>query len=135
MSTILEYIEHEGDRRMAVEALKAGSKGLSFDESVFAKVNEKELTELLFEALKDYDSVNESEKNILDCIHDVANEQEVDEGVIAGVLGGLAGLAFGPKVGQALCNVFNIGRGGPLWDLFNSRLVTSAICLKLGLRA
>lgn len=135
MSTILEYIEHEGDRRMAVEALKAGSKGLSFDESVFTKVNEKELTELLFEALKDYNSVNESEKNILDCIHDVANEQTVDEGVIAGVLGGLAGLAFGPKVGQALCNVFNIGRGGPLWDLFNSRLVTSAICLKLGLRA
>ena len=135
MSTILEYIEHEGDRRMAVEELKAGSKGLSFDESVFTKVNEKEITELLFEALKDYDSVNESEKNILDCIHDVANEQAVDEGVIAGVLGGLAGLAFGPKVGQALCNVFNIGRGGPLWDLFNSRLVTSAICLKLGLRA
>lgn len=89
----------------------------------------------MFEALKDYNSVNESEKNILDCIHDVANEQAVDEGVIAGVLGGLAGLAFGPKVGQALCNVFNIGRGGPLWDLFNSRLVTSAICLKLGLRA
>ena len=134
MSTILEYIEHEGDRKMAMEALQAGFKGLSFDESVFTKVNEKELTELLFEALKDYNSVNESEKSILDCIHDVANEQEVDEGIIAGVLGGVAGLAFGPKVGQALCSALNVQKG-VLYDLLTSRLVTTAICMKLGLRA
>lgn len=133
MKDIFEYINHEGDREMAIEALKAGSKGLSFDESIFTQVTEEELPNLLFEALKDYDSVNESEKNILDCIHDVANNQEVDEGVIAGVLGAIGGVALGPKVGGALCSALNVQKG-VFYDLLTSRLVTGAICAKLGLR-
>ena len=133
---ILEYIEHEPIREMALEALKAAQNGETFDENIFTQITENELPELIYEASKSYDHVNESEeKNILDCIRDVVNGdgEEVDEGIIAGVLGGLAGVAFGPKVGQALCSSLGVQKG-PLYDLLCSRLVTTAICLKLGLR-
>lgn len=134
MKDIFEYITHETDRRNALEALKAASNGLSFDESIFTQISEKEFSELFFESLEDYNSINESEKNILDCIHDVANNQEVDEGIIAGVLGGLAGVAIGPKIGEALCSALNVQKG-VFYDLLTSRIVTGAICAKLGLRA
>lgn len=134
MKDILEYINHESTRNLAIESLKAGSKGLSIDESIFTQISENEFPDLLFEALKDYNSINESEKTILDCIHDVANDQKVDEGVVAGVLGGLAGVAFGPKIGKALCAALNVQKG-VFYDLLTSSLVTGAICAKLGLRA
>ena len=134
MKDIFEDINHESDREMAIEALKAVSQGLPFDESIFTEITEEELPELMFEALKDYNSVNESEKNILDCIHDATNDQEVDEGIIAGVLGGLGGIAFGPKIGEALCSALNVHKG-IFYDLLTSRIVTGAICAKLGLRA
>lgn len=134
MKSIIECINHEIDRRNALEALKAAAVGLSFDENIFTQISENELSDLMFEALKDYNSVNESEKTILDCIHDVANNQEVDEGIITGVLGGLAGVAVGPKIGEALCAALNVQKG-VFYDLLTSRLVTGAICAKLGLRA
>lgn len=134
MNTLLEYINHEPVREMAVEALKAASVGGTFDENIFTQISENELPELMFEALKDREMVNESEKNILDCIHDVANDKEVDEGIIAGVLGGLAGVAIGPKIGEALCAALNVQKG-VFYDLLTSRIVTGAICAKLGLRA
>lgn len=134
MKDIFEYINHESDREMALEALKAVSKGLSYDENIFTNITEEELPDLMFEAFKEYDSVNESEKNILDCIHDYANSQEVDEGILAGVIGGLAGVAVGPKIGEALCSALNVQKG-VFYDLLTSRIVTGAICAKLGLRA
>ena len=134
MNTLLEYINHEPVREMAVEALKAASVGGTFDESIFTQISENELPELMFEALKDREMVNESEKNILDCIYDAANDKEVDEGIIAGVLGGLAGVAIGPKIGEALCAALNVQKG-VFYDLLTSRIVTGAICAKLGLRA
>jgi len=134
MNTLLEYINHEPVREMAVEALKAASVGGTFDESIFTQISENELPKLMFEALKDKESVNESEKNILDCIHDAANDKEVDEGIITGVLGGLAGAAIGPKIGEALCAALNVHKG-VFYDLLTSRIVTGAICAKLGLRA
>lgn len=135
MNSILEYINHEGDRNLAMEALKAGFSGLSYDDSIFTQITEEELPELVYEASKSYNHVNEAEeRNILDCIRDAANGQEVDEGIIAGVLGGLAGVAVGPKVGEALCAALNVQKG-VFYDLLTSRIVTGAICAKLGLRA
>lgn len=134
MKDVLEYINHETDREMAVWALYALSEGLSCDENIFTLISEEELPDLMFEAFKNRKTVNESEKNIIDCIADVANDREVDEGVIAGVLGGLAGVALGPKVGEALCAALNVHKG-VFYDLLTSRIVTGAICAKLGLRA
>lgn len=57
----------------------------------------------------------------------------IDEGLIAGALGALAGISFGPAIGKALCNALGIGKG-VLYDLMTSKLVNSAVCTKLGLR-
>lgn len=57
----------------------------------------------------------------------------VDEGLIAGAIGALAGVSFGPAIGKALCDALGIGKG-VLYDLMTSKLVNAAICGKLGLR-
>ena len=60
-------------------------------------------------------------------------EEVIKEGILGGILGGLTGATFGPAVGSAICDALGITRG-VLYDLFTSRLVTGAICAKLGLR-
>lgn len=57
----------------------------------------------------------------------------IDEGLIAGALGALAGISFGPAIGKAICNALGIGKG-VLYDLMTSKLVNAAVCGKLGLR-
>lgn len=133
MRTLTDFITKKNSKDEIVESLRMCADGLSIDESIFSNISEEEFTELFFEAFNENTSINESSKNILDYIADAANGKEVDEGVLAGILGGGIGLALGPKVGQAICNALNIQKG-VLYDLLNSRLVTSAICAKLGLR-
>jgi len=133
MRTLTDFITKKNSKDEIVESLRMCADGLSIDESIFSNISEEEFTELFFEAFNENTSINESSKNILDYIADAANGKEIDEGVLAGILGGGIGLALGPKVGQAICNVLNIQKG-VLYDLLNSRLVTTAICAKLGLR-
>lgn len=133
MRTLTDFITKKNSKDEIIESLRMCADGLSIDESIFSNISEEEFTELFFEAFNENTSINESSKNILDYIADAANGKEVDEGVLAGILGGGIGLALGPKVGQAICNALNIQKG-VLYDLLNSRLVTTAICAKLGLR-
>lgn len=133
MRTLTDFITKKNSKDEIVESLRMCADGLSIDESIFSNISEEEFTELFFEAFNENTSINESTKNILDYIADAANGKEVDEGVLAGIFGGGIGLALGPKVGQAICNALNIQKG-VLYDLLNSRLVTTAICAKLGLR-
>ena len=133
MRTLTDFITKKNSKDEIIESLRMCADGLSIDESIFSNISEEEFTELFFEAFNENTSINESSKNILDYIADASNGKEVDEGVLAGILGGGIGLALGPKVGQAICNALNIQKG-VLYDLLNSRLVTSAICAKLGLR-
>lgn len=60
-------------------------------------------------------------------------EDNIKEGLLGGLLGGITGVTFGPAVGKAICEALGITRG-VLYDLFTSKLVTGAICAKLGLR-
>ena len=133
MRTLTDFITKKNSKDEIIESLRMCADGLSIDESIFSNISKEEFTELFFEAFNENTSINESSKNILDYIADAANGKEVDEGVLAGILGGGIGLALGPKVGQAICNALNIQKG-VLYDLLNSRLVTTAICAKLGLR-
>lgn len=133
MRTLTDFITKKNSKDEIIESLRMCADGLSIDESIFSNISEEEFTELFFEAFNENTSINESSKNILDYIADAVNGKEVDEGVLAGILGGGIGLALGPKVGQAICNALNIQKG-VLYDLLNSRLVTTAICAKLGLR-
>lgn len=60
-------------------------------------------------------------------------EECIKEGILGGLVGAITGATFGPAVGKAICDALGITRG-VLYDLFTSKLVTGAICAKLGLR-
>lgn len=109
-------------------------RGEQYNEKMFDAVSESRFEYLFYNALRQTAPVNESTKNIIDCIRDAYNGDEVDEGVIGAAVGTLLGATIGPRIGQAICNVLGITKG-PLYDLFCSRLVTTAISLKLGARA
>lgn len=60
-------------------------------------------------------------------------EDVIKEGLLGGLIGGITGATFGPAIGKAICEALGITRG-VLYDLFTSKLVTGAICAKLGMR-
>ena len=134
MKKLSEYITHQQYSKQIDEMVKA-INGEQFDESVFENSTEKSFGDILFAAVSLSSPVNESEsKTIFDYIRDAQHGVEVDEGVIGAAVGTLVGATLGPRLGQAMCNVLGITKG-PLYDLLCSRLVTTAIALKLGMRA
>ena len=56
-----------------------------------------------------------------------------NEGLIGGILGGITGIAVGDKLGNAICKALGITTG-PLYQLLNSKIVTTAICTYLGIK-
>jgi hypothetical protein len=60
-------------------------------------------------------------------------EKVQNEGLVGGIFGGITGLAFGKKIGAAVCKALGITTG-PLYNLLNSTLVQTAICTYLGVK-
>lgn len=58
----------------------------------------------------------------------------IDEGIIGTLVGGAAGLTFGPRVMTAICNALGIDTKGALGSLMTSRLILTAVAGKLGAR-
>jgi len=61
----------------------------------------------------------------------IKNGEEVDEGILGSVVGGLAGATIGPAIGRAICKALGI-TSGMLYNLFNSRLFTTAVAAYIG---
>jgi len=72
--------------------------------------------------------VNEAAEQIAERIK---NGEEVDEGLFGSIVGGLTGLTIGPAIGRAICKALGI-TSGMLYDLFNSRLFTTAVAAYIG---
>lgn len=130
---MVTYVHDTLFENQTAELVKA-LNGEQYNEKIFEFMSEDYFNELFTSAIKKTNTVNESSKNIIDCIRDAENGAEVDEGIIGATVGTLLGATIGPKIGQAICNVLGLTKG-PLYDLFCSRLVTTAIALKLGARA
>lgn len=97
-----------------------------------------EVKESLFECTQTEglteEQINEAEQiynKIDDYLAKGGKLQDLDEGFFSGLVGGAAGAAFGPAIGKAICKALGIERG-VLYDLFTSRLVTTAIGVALG---
>ncbi len=80
--------------------------------------------------------LNESEEKMVNEAADIIaekikNGEEVDEGIIGSLVGGLAGATIGPAIGRAICKALGI-TSGMLYDLFNSRLFTTAVAAYIG---
>ena len=80
--------------------------------------------------------LNESEEKMVNeaaeiIAEKIKNGEEVDEGLFGSVVGGLAGATIGPALGRAICKALGI-TSGLLYDLFNSRLFTTAVAAYIG---
>ncbi len=72
--------------------------------------------------------INEAAETIAERIK---NGEEVDEGLFGSIVGGLTGATIGPAIGRAICKALGI-TSGLLFDLFNSRLFTTAVAAYIG---
>ena len=66
-------------------------------------------------------------------IAELIKKGEIDEGVIGSLIGGLTGVTIGPSIGKAICKALGIERG-LLYDLFTSRIFTTAVSSYIGLK-
>ncbi len=100
------------------------------------EAKERELLENFVKLYESNASVNElrSALNDIDLDRLIAESQETDEGLLGGIAGFVGGLAFGTKLGDAICRALGITKG-LLYDLFHSKLFTTAVCTILGVKA
>lgn len=64
-------------------------------------------------------------------IAELIKKGEIDEGVIGSLIGGLTGVTIGPSIGKAICKALGIEKG-LLYDLFTSRIFTTAVASYIG---
>ena len=88
------------------------------------------------EFINDEIRLNESEERMINeaaekIAEKIKNGETVDEGLFGSVVGGLAGAAIGPAIGRAICQALGI-TSGLLYNLFNSRVFTSAVAAYIG---
>ena len=79
--------------------------------------------------------LNESQmmevENASEQIAELIKRGEVDEGAIGSLIGGLTGMTMGPSIGKAICKALGIEKG-LLYDLFTSRIFTTAVATYIG---
>lgn len=100
------------------------------------EAREKELLENFVKLYEADASVNELRSALdgIDLDRIITESQQTDEGLLGGVAGFVGGLAFGTKLGDAICKALGITRG-LLYDLFHSKLFTTAVCTIIGVKA
>ena len=81
--------------------------------------------------------LNESQlievENASEQIAELIKNGELDEGIIQSLVGGLTGATIGPSIGKAICKALGIERG-LLYDLFTSRIFTTAVAAYIGFK-
>jgi len=75
----------------------------------------------------------EAYKTLIEYIEQGKDLNELDEGVFGAIFGGLAGVTVGPWLGKAICKCLGIDKG-LLYDVFTSRLFTTALGVTIGKR-
>ena len=88
------------------------------------------------EFINDEIQLNESEERMINeaaekIAEKIKNGETVDEGLFGSVVGGLTGAAIGRAIGRAICQALGI-TSGLLYNLFNSRVFTSAVAAYIG---
>lgn len=123
MPEVKTYLDIQSDQQLDAQTLHMFNL-------LYEKLNNLSSDELNFinESIKQSKEL-ETPESIDEAVAEVQNE-----GFLGGVIGGVAGLAFGQKIGAAICKVLGITTG-PLYQLLNSKVVTTAICAYLGIKA
>lgn len=70
---------------------------------------------------------------IINMLQEAKQEQRpIDEGLFSAILGGTAGLTFGPAVMKAVCKALGVDAKGTFGSLLTSRLVLTAVGTEIG---
>lgn len=86
---------------------------------------------------EEYNQIILNESQILEVenasqqIAELIKKGELDEGIISSIVGGLTGATIGPSIGKAICKALGVERG-LLYDLFTSRVFTTAVAAYIG---
>jgi hypothetical protein len=78
------------------------------------------------------EQIQEGEKAYYQILDKLQKGEDIDEGLLTGIIGGAAGFLLGPAVGKVLCKVLGINEDGVLGKMLTSKLVTTAIGVSLG---
>jgi len=73
------------------------------------------------------DQIEEGERCYNLIVEKLKNHEEIDEGVISGLLGAGASALIGPTIMKSICKVLSIDENGVLGKLLTSKLVLGAI--------
>jgi uncharacterized membrane protein YeaQ/YmgE (transglycosylase-associated protein family) len=80
--------------------------------------------------IKTFQEFFENDKKIEDLsnlILEKIDNNEIDEGLFATIIGGTAGVLVGPAIGRAIAKALGVQEGGILWNLLISKAVTAVI--------
>ena len=90
----------------------------------------KKISEEVYQILLSESQLIEVE-NASEQISEMIKKGEIVEGVFGSLIGGFAGVTIGPSIGKAICKALGIEKG-LLYDLFNSRIFTTAVASYIG---
>ena len=75
---------------------------------------------------------DETEDDLVNQMYEDYINGNLDEGLLGALIGGVAGLTLGTKVGKLICKVLGIEENGPLGRLLTSKVTATAIGIALG---
>ena len=132
-STIL--LDELEDLRYDQDTLEVDEKSLKVISRLLntpSKDIASEISEILSDNLIEAYEFSEEEINAIEEILFNSNNNEINEGLLGSVLGGLGGLAFGKSIGKIIARVLGIKETSPLYNVLTSRLVGTAIGAAVG---
>jgi len=78
------------------------------------------------------EQIIEAEKAYTILVEKLKKGEEIDEGLLSGIIGGATGALLGTTIMKAVCSALGIDPNGSLGSLLTSRLVLAAIGAKIG---
>lgn len=79
------------------------------------------------------EELNQQYDSIIETLQKAKEEQRpINEGLFSSILGGVAGMSFGPAVMKAVCKALGVDVKGTFGSLLTSRLVLTAVGTEIG---
>ena len=76
--------------------------------------------------------LNEGKDELVDQMYEDYLSGNLEEGLFGAIIGGIAGLTLGNKIGKLICKVLGIEESGPLGRLLTSKVIGTAIGIEIG---
>lgn len=78
------------------------------------------------------DQINEAEEAYHKIVEALEKGEDIDEGLLGSIFGGVTGALIGPTIMKSICSILGIDVKGHFGKLLTSRLITTAVGYSLG---